>query len=96
MAICVRRINAVIYQANSVEWHRDFVDAVVAQWERAGDPSADRTVLENQDSTAATVPLGADMDCRFGRLRATRSQITVRWHSAEITASASVLCGLQP
>lgn len=108
MAIWARRINAVISQANSVEKHRDFVDAVAPQpgycgtkitmgkssW--AGDPSAGRTVLENKDSTATTVPLGAGMGCRFGRLRTTRSQITVRWHSAEITASASVLCGRQP
>lgn len=57
--------------------------------------SAGRIVLKNQDSTAS-VPLGTGMGCRFGRLRATRSQITVQWHPAEITASASVLCRRQP
>lgn len=51
-------------------------------------PPAGRTVQKNQDSTAS-------VHCRFGRLRATRSQITVQWHPAEITASASVSCRRQ-
>lgn len=53
-----------------------------------------RTAL-GESGQYCVVPLATGMDCHFGRLRATRSQITVQWHPAEITASTSVSCERQ-